>query len=67
MRGLRGAEVRRRVLAPRDDTGEPWESDVGVAEPGPTELRFPALDLSAPSEDDPPPDEPSDPAEYAFS
>jgi len=26
------------------DSGEPWEIDVGVAEPGPIELRFPALD-----------------------
>jgi hypothetical protein len=39
-----------RALA-RDDTGEPWESDAGVAEPGMTELRFPALDLSDPSGD----------------
>jgi hypothetical protein len=53
----------------REDSGEPWEADVGVAEPAPTELPFPALDLSAPDADgdEPVPAEPSDPAEYAFS
>lgn len=51
-----------RALA-HDDTGEPWESDVGVAEPGPTELRFPALDLSAPVGDAPLPAEPADHAD----
>jgi hypothetical protein len=53
----------------REDSGEPWEADVGVAEPEPTELPFPALDLSGPDADgdEPVPAEPSDPAEYAFS
>jgi hypothetical protein len=53
----------------REDSGEPWAADVGVAEPEPTELPFPALDLSDPDADgdEPVPAEPSDPAEYAFS
>jgi hypothetical protein len=53
----------------REDSGEPWEVDAGVAEPGPTELPFPALDLGDPNADgdEPVPAEPSDPAEYAFS
>lgn len=41
----------------RGDSGDPWEVDVEFAEPGPTELRFPALDLSEPSDDAPPPPE----------
>jgi hypothetical protein len=53
----------------REDSGEPWEADVGVAEPEPSELPFPALDLSDPDADgdEPVPAEPSDLAEYAFS
>jgi hypothetical protein len=57
------------------DSGEPWESDVGVAAGEPCEPRFPALDLSDPRGGDPlpaePPDPPDawspDPVEYAFS
>jgi hypothetical protein len=56
----------------RDDSGEPWEVDAGIAEPEPTKLPFPALDLTDPSEDSdapapPEPGEAPDPAEYAFS
>ncbi|MDN3355221.1 hypothetical protein [Actinomadura sp. DC4] len=46
-----------------DDSGQPGESDLGVADPGPAELRFPPLDLSTPSSDDPAPAEPFGPAE----
>ena len=56
----------------REDSGEPWEVDAGIADPAPTELPFPVLDLTGPSEaaDVPAPSEPGevpDPAEYAFS
>jgi hypothetical protein len=37
----------------RDDTGEPWKFDVGVADLEPTELRFPALDLRDPCDESP--------------
>jgi hypothetical protein len=59
----------------REDSGEPWEVDAGIADPAPTGLPFPALDLTDPCEpgDAPTPPEPPDageapdPAEYAFS
>lgn len=44
-----------------------WEADVGVAPAEVTELRFPALDLTAPAADDPVPAEPPDPAAYAVT
>ncbi|MGH3382194.1 MAG: endonuclease VII domain-containing protein [Actinoallomurus sp.] len=49
------------------DSGDPWESDIGVAEPGPVEPRFPVLDLSDPLDDAPLPAGPLDPVEYAVS
>jgi hypothetical protein len=48
----------------RGDSGDPWESDTGVAGTEPSELRFPALDLSEPLVDEP---APAEPPEYAFS
>lgn len=51
----------------RDDSGEPWEIDVGVAGPERSELRFSALVLGDPLPDEPVVAGPPDPAEYAFS
>jgi hypothetical protein len=48
----------------RGDSGDPWESDAGVAGTEPSELRFPALDLSELLVDEP---APAEPPEYAFS
>jgi hypothetical protein len=50
----------------RDDAGAFWEFDVGVADHGPVEPRFPVLDLSDPHDDAPRPAEPPHPAEYAL-
>jgi hypothetical protein len=51
----------------RGDSGEPWEFDVGVADPQPTELRFPALDLRRRRDDAPRATRPADSTEYLFS
>lgn len=51
----------------RGDSGDPWEFDVGVADPQPTELRFAALDLRGRRDDAPRPARPADSAEYLFS
>ncbi|WP_329234708.1 hypothetical protein OG417_28400 [Actinoallomurus sp. NBC_01490] len=50
----------------RDDSGDPWEFDVDVADPGPVEPRFPVLDLSDLRDDAPRPTGPPHPAEYAL-
>lgn len=58
-----------RALA-RGDSGDPWESDVGVAGTAgtePSELRFPALDLREPLFDVSLSAEPPAPLECAFS
>ena len=48
----------------REQSDDPRETDVCVADPQPTELVLPALSLSDPADDAP---GPSDPAEYVVS
>lgn len=49
----------------RGDSGEPWETDVGIASDEAYEPRFPALDLSVPVVDERLPGGPLGPPEYA--
>lgn len=65
IRQIGGHDLAVLQALARDDTGEPWEIDAGVAEPGPTELWFPALDLSDPTGDDLRWAEPPEIEEYA--